>query len=48
MKHSRVATHKQDIVNIHQKIKDISVIKQYKQGGISLGGKKTNGEQKIT
>jgi hypothetical protein len=48
MEHTRVATRKQDIINIHQKIKGISAIKQDKQGGVNLGGKKTNGEQKIT
>ena len=48
MEHNRVATRKQDIINIHQKIKDISAIRQGKQGGVNLGGKKTNGEQKIT
>ena len=46
MEHSRVATCKQDIINTHQKIKDISAIRQDKQRGVNLGGKKTNGEQK--
>jgi hypothetical protein len=41
MKHSRVAIRKQDIINIHQKIKVISAIKQDKQGGVNLGGVKT-------
>jgi hypothetical protein len=44
MEHTRVATRKQDIINIHQKIKGISAIRQDKQGGVNLGGKKTNGE----
>jgi hypothetical protein len=48
MEHSRVATCKQDIINIHQKIKDINTIKQDKQGGVNLGGVKTNREQEIT
>jgi hypothetical protein len=48
MEHSRVATCKQNIINIYQKIKDISIIRQDKQGGVNLGGKKTNEEQEIT
>jgi hypothetical protein len=41
MEHRRVATRKQDIINVHPEIKDISVIRQHKQGGVKLGGKKT-------